>query len=719
MMNGNRMAAISGAMFLILVSAVVSVRGQAGDGTIPLAGTEEPDVIIEMQRIVVTAKLDGKSFFTTPNIVDLVETSDAAMNHIAPSITAALGEAPGIMVQKTSIGQSSPFIRGFTGFRTLFLIDGIRLNNSVFRDGPNQYWTTVDLFATDRMEVMKGPGSVLYGSDAIGGTVNALSPQLHGSGQWRQRLYYRYASADASSTGRFDVDGAAGERFAFRLGGTYRNYDDLRAGDGVGRMPKTGYDEMAGDVRCEFYPAPGQVIILASQTLAQDDIWRTHKTIYGTSWRGTTVGDEKERSLDQRRSLTYAQYRAEDLRPWLSNVNINLSYHLQQEDQHRIKSNDAGDDQGFAAGTTGAWLQCQSPSPIGPLSYGIEYYRDDVDSYLKKYKADGSLDKIDIQGPVADDAVYQTTSAFLQNDIALGARTNLILGARYAVIAADSDKVKDPVSGEQVSLSDDWQALTGSARLHATLDERGHWGAFVGASQGFRAPNLSDLTRLDTARTDELETSALNLDPENFICYDIGIKANFHNFTMRAGYFYTDIDGMIVRVPTGRIIDGDREVTKRNAGDGFVHGFDFGFRARLHPQITLTTALGWFEGKIDTYPTSEPVLQRDYLDKMMPLMGSVSAKWLGAEKRFWTEAECAFAADQDKLSAADQNDTQRIPPGGTPGYAVFNVRAGWLATRAINLSAGIDNLADSAYRIHGSGANEPGRSVLFGIEIRP
>jgi len=82
---------------------------------------------------------------------------------------------PGVMVQKTGHGQGSPYIRGFTGFRTLLMIDGIRLNNAVFRDGPNQYWNTVDPFSIERLEVVKGPSSVLYGSDAIGGTVNVIT----------------------------------------------------------------------------------------------------------------------------------------------------------------------------------------------------------------------------------------------------------------------------------------------------------------------------------------------------------------------------------------------------------------------------------------------------------------------------------------------------------------------------------------------------------------
>ena len=85
---------------------------------------------------------------------------------LSRTVPESLREVSGVMVQKTSHGQGSPYMRGFTGFRTLFLVDGIRLNNSVFRDGPNQYASTVDNLSLAGTELIRGPASVLYGSDA-------------------------------------------------------------------------------------------------------------------------------------------------------------------------------------------------------------------------------------------------------------------------------------------------------------------------------------------------------------------------------------------------------------------------------------------------------------------------------------------------------------------------------------------------------------------------
>ena len=80
-----------------------------------------------------------------------------------------------MLVQKTANGHGSPFIRGFTGRQNLLLVDGVRLNNSTFRSGPVQYWNTVDPLSIDHIELIKSQGSVLYGSDAVGGTLNAFT----------------------------------------------------------------------------------------------------------------------------------------------------------------------------------------------------------------------------------------------------------------------------------------------------------------------------------------------------------------------------------------------------------------------------------------------------------------------------------------------------------------------------------------------------------------
>jgi hemoglobin/transferrin/lactoferrin receptor protein len=341
-----------------------------------------------------------------------------------------------------------------------------------------------------------------------------------------------------------------------------------------------------------------------------------------------------------------------------------------------------------------------------------------VDSFKNKYNADGSLQSVEIQGPVADDSRYDLLGIYLQDEIDLAERLEMILGARYTYAAADANGMEDPVTGDETSIDDSWGTAVGSVRFLYGLDETKNWNLFTGVSQGFRAPNLSDLTRLDTARSNEIETPSPDLDPERFVSYEVGVKTEYEDWSGQVAYYYTDIHDMIVRTPTGNIIDGDSEVTKKNAGDGYVTGIELGGRYRFHPRFTAFSSFAWMYGEVEGYPTSTAQKKTDVLDRLMPPMGNVGVRWDAEEMDTWVEALCHFAFKADKLSERDKADTQRIPPGGTPGYAVFHLRGGWDIAKDLTLTAGVENITNEDYRIHGSGQNEPGRSIVLGVNWR-
>jgi len=130
---------------------------------------------------------------------------------------------------------------------------------------------------------------------------------------------------------------------------------------------------------------------------------------------------------------------------------------------------------------------------------------------------------------------------------------------------------------------------------------------------------------------------------------------------------------------------------------------------------TLWGNVTWMEGKVDTYPTSSPEKAREPIDRIMPLTVNTGLRYKPSDK-YWIEASMAAADKQDELSTRDMADTQRIPPGGTPGYAVFSIRTGWQASPSVSLTAAVENIADKNYRIHGSGLNEPGRNLIVAAE---
>jgi hemoglobin/transferrin/lactoferrin receptor protein len=180
--------------------------------------------------------------------------------------------------------------------------------------------------------------------------------------------------------------------------------------------------------------------------------------------------------------------------------------------------------------------------------------------------------------------------------------------------------------------------------------------------------------------------------------------------------YYTYIDGMIVRTPTGRTIDGDIEVTKKNAGEGYVTGAELSTRFAVNADWSGWVSGSIMNGRVDGYPTSDTESEEEYISRLMPPTAEIGVRWQPAGADYWCECSGNMADKADKLSASDKRDTQRIPEGGTPGYAVWHVRAGTRVTPWMTVSVAVENIFDKDYRIHGSGVNEPGRNVILVAE---
>ena len=621
----------------------------------------------------------------------------------------AMRDVPGIFVQETSYGQGSPYIRGFTGFRTLLLVDGIRINHSAMREGPNQYWSTLDPLSVARYEVVKGPGSSAWGSDAIGGTVQALtkSPFDFGPGVLSGEALYRYATADRSHVGHVDLAGRASDTTGLWLGLSVKDFDDVRGGDSTGKQPNTGYDEWDGAAKLEHWTSDETRIVLGWQRVEQNNVPRTHSTIFAVPFEGTTVGSDRRRDLDQDRELLYAQLLGDGLRGAIERFRAGVSWQRQDETRNRVRGNLARERQGFDLDTLGFLLDATTrETGIGTLTFGADWYHDEVDSFSTTNP---------VQGPVADDASYDLVGVFLEDELDLHPRLTMTLGGRFEYAAADAESVLDPVSSTETSIEDDWSNVVGSVRfLFRLSDDVLH--AFAGVSQGFRAPNLSDLTRFDTARSNEFEIPAPGLDPEHFTQYEVGLKQAGERFSSQIALFYTDVEDQIVRVPTGNVnTSGEFEITKRNAGDGYVWGVELQGVLAVDEAWELFGSVAFQEGKVDTFPTSTPVEEREYIDRVMPLTGRLGARWSDELGRGWAETALRLAGDADKLSTRDEGDTQRIPPGGTPGYAILDLRGGWRLSEVCRLELALENVFDEDYRVHGSGTNAPGRNLIVGL----
>ncbi|GAB3038652.1 TonB-dependent receptor plug domain-containing protein [Bowmanella dokdonensis] len=658
-----------------------------------------------MEVIYITSERIPTAQLETPYSVEKI-TGQEIRRQLYRSVPELFEQVAGVMVQKTSYGQGSPYIRGFTGFRTLMLVDGIRLNNSTFRDGPNQYWNTVDAYSISELELVRGPASALYGADAIGGTVQVFTSKLDPDLPYSDSqvdYFLRHSTAEHSNVARVSAS-VEGQGNALVAGATYKDFGDLTRGNDM-PQPNTGYQERNADIKWATRLNSEWLMTAAAFHTRQDDVPRTHQTIYSTSFAGTTIGDELRRDLTHQRDLVYVRLSAKEPWQWVADASFTLSWHHQEETRERERTRDRFDRQGVNTHTLGLQGQFSSSWQDTRLTYGFESYLDKVDSFSTSNP---------IQGPVADDAQYQWHGIYLQARKPLTTRLDLLAGVRFNHMRLDADRVSDPETGVAMQLDESWSHTVGNLMFHYKLNDTKVM--YAGVAQGFRAPNLSDMTRFDSARTNEFEIPATDLNSEHYNNFSLGLKGTEADFTWEVGAYYMDVRDQIQRVPTGETNeDGEFEITKKNVGDGYVKGLEAQTRYWLSGNWSASAAISYVDGKIDTFPTSAPIVEREYDSRLMPTWLRFGFQYLSSDQLWTASGDWILVDRADRLSSRDQSDTDRIPPGGTPGYGVINLRAGYQFKPELTLYIALENLLDKDYRIHGSGQNEAGRNWIVGL----
>jgi hemoglobin/transferrin/lactoferrin receptor protein len=678
-----------------------------------------------LDPLVVTAQRTGKPVSETPYCVSLVD-GDFIRENARRTLPEVLQYTPGVLVQKTSHGQGSPFIRGFTGRQNLLLMDGVRLNNSTYRSGPVQYWNTVDPLSIDHLELIKSQGSVLYGSDAIGGTLNAFGKSARFREESAGRAYlggsaaYEFRSnGQGSHIGRLETETGIGGKFGILLGLSAKNFGDIED-SAVGRMRHTGYPEQDLDLRIDWALTDDSTLTLAHYQVNQDDVSRWHRTRDNPGWREdghvAVRGEWTSDTFDQERSLTYLRYAGSNpradaaIRRWSATLSYQTSDDSEYQDRKPAEDSLRASDIGLE--TMGVCLSMESALGSGTLVYGFDYYHDRVESSGYKMKSSGAGYQEVL--PVADDSGYDLLGAYGQYLIEPLEAMELSAGVRYTYARANLGRYRDRSGSMQYDMSQNWDSVVASLRGLYHLSPC--WSLFGGLSQAFRAPNLDDLSGNATARSGNDSLGSASLDPETFLTYELGVRRLTENLSVSLAAFYTDARDLIVPVP---ISPGNTTTVASNAGDGHVLGLELEGAWRIDAQWTLSGFAAWQDARTQTPAFVGGPVQDQPNSRQLPLTGSLALRWTAASQKYWIEGRLLAAATEDRISTADQAaDKQRIPTGGTPGYTVASLHAGWQVNEHLDLTCGIENLTDEDYRNHGSGQNEPGLNAMMGARVR-
>jgi len=670
----------------ILIALAQHLEAQIVPDSLPAASAYRQT----LSELVVTAQRSATPRFRTPQAIEVLHEKPMRVRQ-PRTASEALALVPGVFVQKTNHGGGSPFLRGLTGNQTLLLVDGIRLSNATFRYGPNQYFNTIDLFAIEKIEVLRGSGSVQYGSDALGGTIQAFSRELGFSekNDWSGALLLRGATQNMEQSLRAQVQHTA-RHIAFTGGLSGRNFGDLIGGDTTGRQVPGGYRELDFDLKGKIKLSGAAVLTLAHQNVHQQKVPVFHKV---------QLENFALNQFDpQRRALTYVRLQQTLNQGVWKSLTLTASLHQTEEGRDSRKNgssvlrteNDQVRSLGFIAEATTASGQRWSASS------GFEVYSDRVNSGRSDLDQSSGTATAK-RGLYPDGATLTSLAGFSLHEFDFS-KWHFTAGARWNLFVI---QVKDEAIGAARLTP---SALVGNAAVLRKLGK--HSNLFASVNTGFRSPNIDDLGTLGIVDF-RFETPNYDLRPERSVHYQIGYKLQTNRLQGECYVYRNELHDLITRIKQDtQTQQGYPLYQKENAERAYVQGIEtawkFAFAKHWSAQATLT------------YTYGQNIAAREPMRRIPPIFGRLGIDFTPGA--WWFGAEVFAAGQQDRLAKGDTEDN-RIPKGGTPGWKVLNVHAGY-EWRFLNLRLTALNLFDQDYRTHGSGVNGYGRSVFVTLGAR-
>lgn len=612
----------------------------------------------------------------------------AQSENIPRTVPESLNIIPGVFVQKTNHGGGSPFIRGLTGNQTLILVDGIRLNNSTFRYGPNQYLNTIDPFSVNKIEVLRGSGSVQYGSDAMGGVIQIFTkdPGYTAENSFRGSVSGRLGSGKMEQSGSTELSYSTDKMVLSGIFGM-KNFGDLIGGDTTGRQSPSGYSQSDASLKFKFRVSGNSELVIANQFVQQNDVDVYHK-VKLENFNVNKMGL-------QGRNLSYLKYSIDQKSAILRRIDFtgSLNATVEERNSQKNSSQSLGLERDKIK-TSNLGIEVFSDlSRKWTVNSGLEYYRDKVSSIRSTTNMQsGSITSQ--RGLYPDNSLYSNTSVYSIHHLALG-NFNLEGGLRYNWIQAT---IKDKDLG-QMKINPG--AFVWNSGVNYSIGKHHLYTSF---NTGYRAPNIDDMGTLGIVDF-RYELPAYGLKPEKSYNSEIGYKYFSERFSFGTALYRNRLSDLINRVQTGQVIDGYKVYMKENTEEAVIKGME-GFAEFQAAQNLLFDLFASFNH-------GRNISKAEPLRRVPPFNGNISMKY--KMNKFYTKAELGWADKQDRLAQGDKDDN-RIPAGGTPGWKVLNVYSGY-SLKDVQLRLSAQNLFNADYRTHGSGINSVGRSLWMSLSF--
>lgn len=702
-----------------------------------------------LDQVVVSATRSGQPSRNTPSRIAVIRPSDVAL---ANPQTAAdmLGASGEVFIQKSQQGGGSPMIRGFSANRLLYAVDGVRMNTAIFRAGNLQNVISLDPLATEQAEVLFGPGSILYGSDAIGGVMSfqTLTARLADGDRMRVsgKAVARYTTANQAVTGHADVN-LGWKRWATVTSLSYSRFGDLRMGrfgpndylrpftvariDDVDRVidnpdPRvqspSGYDQVNLMQKIRFAPGAGWDIQYAFHWSETSDYGRYDRLIE-TQADGTPVSAvwNYGPQIWGMHQLTVSH-----AAPNAAYDRAVLRVARQYFEESRIDRKFGGNRLRTNLEKVWAWsanLDLEKRLGRHRLFYGLEWVRNDVAS-------NGSALDIRDGAPIAvaaryPESVWNSAAAYLLWQHDLGERLTLQAGARYGSFGLESDFSEllafFPFDFRSATLQDG--SVTGSLGLVWKPQEA--WDIRLSTGTGYRAPNVDDTGKLFDFAAGEVTVPNPRLSAEYAYNAELAVSRTFGEvLRLEAAVFHTFLDRAMVRRPFR--VDGQDSIlfdgvmsgvyAIQNAASGSVSGFQAGMELILPAGFRVASRFNFQSGREET-DDGEVSPSRH----AAPAFGTTRVTWHG--KRLLVQA---YVEHQAAVRFADLNPEERTKPAlyakdadgnpWAPSWYTVNLRTRYRWGDALSFSLTAENLTDRRYRPYSSGLSAPGRNFHASVQ---
>jgi len=696
------------ALFLVVVLSISMAFGQ---DTLLLQSI--PEIVF------VEDKSESERVFS-PSQIEQIDSEK--INYSAPSTSAELlQKSGGVMVQMSQAGGGSPIIRGFEANRVLLVVDGIRLNNAIYRSGHLQNSISISPLCLDRVDIIYGPSSVKYGSDALGGVVHYHTKKAWVGQKWQGNILQRYSSVNNGVNLYFDQKWGS-KKWGFfqafnlnRFGNLKMGGNRLHAYDDWGAEPhivsgkeqlKTAYDQFDAIQKIRYNASKHLNFKLNLQLSTSTNINRFDQLndivdglpkyvewYYGPQKR-LLVGVGAEH---QKKTLLYDSF------------NNTASFQQIEESRNSKKLNGDLTQRFEKVSVFGNTTDFIKKWGYKTLNYGLDLQHNLVESTapngtLTRY-ADGGSE-------------LSAMSVYSQYKHPFGKRSFFSAGLRYNTSSLKAEYIEaESINLPFRAISLENSALTSSAGIF--LGMKKGWESRLSFATGFRSPNVDDVTKV-FEKSGKLTVPNEALKPEYSKNYELGLSKHFGKSVVSGTYFYTQLKDAIVKKPfllngqDSLMYDGDMLplYANTNSQEAFLFGYNLQVHLQLNKRWQTTHSCSYTFGK----DVSEGVL----LDHIPPLYGKSQLDLFSFKTKSKTSIIVHYNAwkKAQDYSPNGSDNPEEATVDGTPSWWTLNLNYSLPLNDKIVAQLNVENILDVHYKTYSSGISAPARNFILSIAAK-